>query len=206
LGAFGAGSDTSLVEARAKIGQPYDPADPSHAVELRIWLNKWTCRIRIPPAGEADPFVTSLAEWWTAVRGSLPDESARLAALTDRQLVAIAAAYGSLAPRTAATDRNGRLRSFGPTATAKLLYFLRPLAVPPWDKAISRHVSGPGEAGFLEHLTVCRAWAVDLIEEAHARGVDEDEIGRLVGRPLSSVAKLIDEWLYQTLTAGVEPA
>jgi hypothetical protein len=175
-------------------------------VELRIWLNKWTCRIRIPPTGKADPFVASLAEWWTAMRTSLPDESARLAGLSDHELGAIAAAYGSLAPRTAAVNRKGQLRSFDPTATAKLLYFLRPLAVTPWDKAISRHVPGVGEPAFLEHLRLCRGWANDLIEEAHACGVGEDEIGSLVGRPLSSVAKLIDEWLYQTVTAGVEPA
>ena len=206
LRAFGAGSDVTLVEARAKIGVPYDPADPSHAAELRIWLNKWTCRIRIPPDGEADLFVANLADWWTATGTSLPDDSARLAGLTDHELVAIAAAYGSLAPRTAAVNRNGQFRSFGPTATAKLLYFLRPLAVTPWDKAISRHVPGVGEAAFLEHLRVCRAWAIDLIEEANARGVDEDEIGPLVGRPLSSVAKLIDEWLYQTVTAGADRA
>ena len=42
-----------------------------------------------------------------------------------------------------------------------------------------------------------------LIEEAAASGLGEDQIGPSVGRPLSSVAKLIDEWLYMTITAGV---
>jgi hypothetical protein len=206
LRAFGDSSDITLIDARAKLGQPYDPADPRHAAELRMWLNKWTCRIRIPPTGEPDPFVANLGEWWTAVRAGLPDDSARLAGLTDHELEIIAAAYGALVPRTAAVNRIGQRRSFGPTATAKLLYFLRPLAVTPWDKAISRHVPGLGEPAFLEHLRVCRGWANDLIAEASTRGVEEADIGRLVGRPLSSVAKLIDEWLYQTITAGADPA
>ncbi len=202
LQGFGAGSDLTLVEAWSTIGTPCDPANPEHAAALRSWLNKWTCRIRIPSAGEPDRFIVNLAEWWIEARPHLPDESARLARLTDPDLHALASAFGSLAPRTSAVTRNGVARSFGPTATAKLLYFLRPLAVTPWDKAISRHVPGKGEGAFLEHLRVCRAWANALIEEAAARGLDEDAIGASVGRPRSSVAKLIDEWLYMTVTAG----
>jgi hypothetical protein len=202
LHGFGAASDLTLVEARSTIGPPCDPGNPEHAAQLRGWLNRWTCRIGIPPAGETDHFVANLTGWWIEVSPGLPDESARLARLTDQELQSIASAYGSLAPRIAAVNRKGVARSFGPTATAKLLYFLRPLAVTPWDEAIARHVPGEGQGAFLEHLLVCRAWANALIEEAAAGGLEEDEIGPSVGRPLSSVAKLIDEWLYMTLTAG----
>jgi hypothetical protein len=202
LHAFGSGSDLTLVEARSAMGPQCDPANPEHAAQLRVWLNRWSCRIRIPPLGEAVHFVANLADLWAEVRPSFPDDSVRLARLTDEEVQSIASAYGSLVPRTSAVNRIGVNRSFGPTATAKLLYFLRPLAVTPWDKAISQHVPGSGSAAFLEHLLLCRAWANTLIEEAAASGVGEDEIGPSVGRPMSSVAKLIDEWLYMTITAG----
>jgi hypothetical protein len=201
---YGARFDLTLAQARSSIGPHCDPTNPLHAADLRVWLNKWICRIRVPSAGELDPFVANLADWWIAVRASLPDESARLAALTDCQLYSIAAAYGSLAPLTAAINRNGKSRTFGPTATAKVLYFVRPLAVTAWDKAISAHVPGHGSPAFLEHLRRCRAWANALIAEAIANGLDEDLIGPSVGRPVSSVAKLIDEWLYRTVTEGAE--
>lgn len=204
LPAYGARFDLTLARARTAIGPRCDPANPTHAVELRAWLNKWICRIRVPSSDEADPFVANLAEWWLVVRTSIPDESARLAALTDSELESLAKAYGSLAPRIAAVNRNGKARTFGPTATAKILYFVRPLAVTAWDKAISGHVPGQGSSAFLEHLRVCRTWANALIVEASARGIDEDDIGPCVGRPLSSVAKLIDEWLYRTVTGGAE--
>jgi hypothetical protein len=63
-------------------------------------------------------------------------------------------------------------------------------------------VPGKGSTAFLEHLLVCRAWASALIEGGRRRRVDEDEIGPSVGRPESSLARLIDEWLYMTITAG----
>lgn len=203
LHADGAGSDLTPATAPEAIGPSLDPANPDHAARLRSLLNQWTCRIRIPPPGDADPFIANLADWWIAVGTSLPDTSARLARLTDRELESIASAYGSLVSRTAAVNRKGQARSFGPTATAKLLYFLRPLAITPWDRAISRHVPGEGRSAFLEHLRVCRAWAIALIAEAAASGLEEGEIGASLGRPMSSVARLIDEWLYQTVTAGV---
>jgi hypothetical protein len=203
LHAYGTGADLTAATAPETVGPSCDPAKPDDAVQLRYWLNRWTCRIRVPSAGEADPFIENVADWWNAVGTSLPDASARLARLTDRELESIASAYGSLVSRTAAVNRKGHVRSFGPTATAKLLYFLRPLAVTPWDKAISRHVPGDGPSAFLEHLRICRTWATALIAEAAAAGVDEDDIGASLGRPLSSVARLIDEWLYQTVTAGV---
>jgi hypothetical protein len=202
--AYGARFDRTLDEARAAIGDECDPANADHAAKLRSWLNKWICHIRVPSAHETDPFIENLAAWWIEISPNIPDRSMRLGRLADEELESIAHAYGSLVSRVAAVDRNGKSRTFGPTATAKILYFVRPLAVTAWDRAIARHVPGKGPAAFLEHMRVCRSWANELIEEAANEGLGEDEIGSSVGRPMSSVAKLIDEWLYQTMTRNVE--
>lgn len=137
---------------------------------------------------------------------TLPPESHGLAQLTDTQLLAVGRAYGDLYVRPAAISRTGSTRRVGATAAAKLLYFVRPCAVTAWDKAISsRTGGGHDEAAFLRHLTTCRKWAKDLEAEGRLLGLEPGEIGPYLGRPASSVAKLIDEWLYDTITGGFGP-
>jgi hypothetical protein len=195
--------DRTLEAARQDIGSQPDPANPEHAKRLRVWLNQWLCRIGYPELGDEDVFADSMALWWNGFKDTIPPKNKRLAELTDDQLRAESRAYGDLYVRRAAISKNGRGRRVGPTAAAKLLYFVRPAAVTAWDNAISlRTGAGRDEAAFLRHLTMCRAWAVSLESEARQRGLHPDEIGPFLKRPSSSVAKLIDEWLYATITGG----
>jgi hypothetical protein len=198
--------DRTLAAARYDIGDHPDLADPKHAKRLRTWLNQWLCRIGYPKPGQYDVFTDSLAKWWHDVKDTLPPESHGLAQLTDTQLLAVSHAYGDLYVRPAAISGTGRTRRVGATAAAKLLYFVRPSAVTAWDKAISsRTGGGQDEAAFLRHLTTCREWAKDLEAEGRQLGLEPSEIGPHLGRPASSVAKLIDEWLYGTITGGFGP-
>lgn len=198
--------DRTLAAVRHDIGDHPDLADPEHATRLRTWLNQWLCRIGYPEPGKFDVFADSLAKWWVGVKDTLPPESQRLAQLTDAQLLTVSGAYGDLYVRPAAISRTGRTRRIGATAAAKLLYFVRPCTVTAWDKAISsRTGDGQDEAAFLRHLTTCREWAKDLEAEGRQLGLESSEIGPHLGRPASSVAKLIDEWLYGTITGGFGP-
>jgi hypothetical protein len=52
------------------------------------------------------------------------------------------------------------------TGGAKLLFYVRPFLVPPWDAKISRHVGRDRTgAGFLLHLEKCRGWAREIVAE-----------------------------------------
>jgi hypothetical protein len=197
--------DRTLEAARNDIGYHPDLANPGNARRLRIWLNQWVCRIGYPGTGR-DVFADSLATWWDRTKDTLPSEDKRLAVLAEADLRAVSSAYGDLYIRSAAVSKTGRIRRVGPTATAKLLYFVRPCAVTAWDKAISiRTGGGHDQAAFLRHLTTCRGWAVSLEAEGRELGLKPTEIGPYLGRPASSVAKLIDEWLYATITGGLGP-
>lgn len=122
-----------------------------------------------------------------------------MAKLTNAQLRAISDAYEGMCVLQAAVSKTGVLRGIGPTATAKLLYFIRPDAVTAWDKMISARTGGGHDAAaFLRHLTLCRSWAAGLEAEGQQRGLTPAEIGPSIGRPTSSAAKLIDEWLHAT--------
>jgi len=192
--------DRTLEAARNDIGRQPDLANPEHAERLRVWLNQWLCRIGYPGLGD-DVFADSLATWWRAFKDTLLDLSDGLAQLTDVQLQMVSDAYGDLYVRPAAIGRTGSTRRVGPTAAAKLLYFVRPAAVTAWDNKISlRTGGGRDEAAFLRHLTMCRAWATSLEAEGRQLGLQPDEIGLYLNRPTSSVAKLLDEWLYATIT------
>jgi hypothetical protein len=199
--------DLTLEAARKDIGSRPDLANPAHAARLREWLNQWTCRIGYPKPGEVDVLAGSLAIWWADARDMLPPAGQGLAQLTDAQLRALSRAYAGLYTRPAAVSRAGRIRGVGPTAAAKLMYFVRPLAITAWDKAISaRTGGGQDEEAFLVHLTACRGWAQDLEAEARDLGLKPGEIGPYLDRPASSVAKLIDEWPYATITGGLGPS
>ena len=195
--------DGTLDAARAAIGDRPDLTNPEHAAELLAWLNKWQCRIRKPRPGEVNFFADSLEAWWKTFEGELPSVTVGLAQMSDAELQRLSGAYADLYMRTGAVNSNGRRRGVGPTAAAKLLYFVRPKGVTAWDKAISQRTGGGsnGEA-FLEHLTLCRRWAESIEAEGQQLGLNADEIGPHLGRPKSSVAKLIDEWLYGTITGG----
>ena len=172
--------DLTLEAARHDVGNEPDLADPAHAMRLRRWLNQWICRIGYPRAGEADVFVGSLASWWIDVKDMLPADTRDSLSWQTRSSGPSARLTRSCtgAPRPSAG--RGRSRSVGPTAAAKLLYFVRPLAVTAWDNAISARTGrGDDEAAFLRHLTSCRSWAQDLEAEAGRLGLEPSEMGVL---------------------------
>jgi hypothetical protein len=191
--------DDTLAAARSDIGPNPDPSNEAHAKRLRCWLNAWLCRIRYPRDGESDLFVTGLADWWAAYEKKLPDPTGTLAQLTDDELEDLAEAYEAL--RQVVVSPKRRRRYLGPTAAAKVLYFLRPLAVTAWDATIA-WAFGQNRDGdaFRAHLERCRSWAKQIVAEAAAQDITETGIGKAVLRPDSSVAKLIDEYLYEVVT------
>jgi hypothetical protein len=204
--AASAGADRTVDAAQRYLGDQPDLADAAQAARLRPWLNQWGCRIGYPGLRQPDVFVDSVTGWWPEASGLLPRPGRRLAQLEDAELEAAGRAYAGVYLRPASVSAAGRIRAFGPTAAAKLLYFIRPLAIPPWDRAISRRTgAGRDDAAFVRHLMVCRGWAGQLEAEAGELGLPPAEIGAYLGRPASSVARLLDEWLYLTITAGREP-
>ncbi len=150
---------------------------------------RWGCRIGYPGDGQHDVFVESLTAWGSIWMSLLPD--VELVALDDQGISALAAALEDMAARRA----DGR-RTFGRTASAKLLFALRPATVTAWDDAIARRPGVKGDFG--AHLRDARATARAWVEQAAGGSVPQ-----IVGRPDSSLAKIVDEVLYLTCTRGV---
>lgn len=176
-----------------------DLACPAHREPLQRWLNAWGCRIRYPRPGEPDHFGGAVASWWARVQddiANLLDEP--LASLTSAHVNALGAAYEDLSRVTVAVTGRRVFRTMGPTAASKSLYALMPRTVMPWDAAIAHGLHGGRDgAAFVRHLESGRHWANQILAES---GLEEDELVSELGRPGSSLAKVLDEYCYVHFT------
>jgi hypothetical protein len=192
--------DSSWQQLLAATEPGIDLGRSGHRALLLRWLNSWGCRIRYPRDGEPDTFDAGVAAWWQAHGQRLPGTP--LIGLADAEVTQLAGAYSALCstPVTAGS----RARTLGPTAAAKALHALRPRTVPPWDAAIAGYLYGSRDGdAFARHLRLCRRWAVSVTAAA---GTEHDQVPELLGRGGVSLAKLLDEYCYVTITLAEKAA
>ena len=117
------------------------------------------------------------------------------------RIIKAANAYDDLVDMPAGVSKLGRVRSFAPTATSKLLWVLRPQTLCPWDVAIAKAAGGGTQrAGYLNHLHNARGWSREITAQATERGIGD--VSDHVGRPATSLVRIYDEWCYLTFTRG----
>ncbi|MBP2326384.1 hypothetical protein JOF56_006769 [Kibdelosporangium banguiense] len=181
------GVDKSWLRLLADTAPAVDLSFAEHRTLLLRWLNSWGCRISYPSPD--DPFDSALLLWWQTYGSALPQVS--LAGLSDAEITTIARAYESLAAVTVSSRR-----TLSATAAAKALYALRPDTVMPWDAAIAKALHGSRTgAAFEAHLRLGRSWAQAVLAACPGQSVPDR-----VGRPAVSLAKILDEYLYVTIT------
>ncbi len=201
----------SLPRFRRALGPVIDVEHLPPATDLRRsgdrdvlirWLRSWGCRhLRVEDHVRTSRALQAWARSWL---DGLPQGA--LAELTAAEIDATSRAYEALAARSAAfSSRAGALVTvtFGPTAASKALYALRPAALPPWDApmraALGFGADGPGYARYLD---LCASAVRGLARRA---GIEPEDLPAAVGRPASTAARLIDEYLWRTLTRGQTP-
>jgi hypothetical protein len=193
---FNGGGLRSWHAMQAETGGAIDLGTLEHREVVHRWLNRWGCRLPYDRDGNETTTVTSLEHWWQAHRTHLaPIVGVQLADITDDQIEISAEAFVELS-RSRASVR----RTIGPTAASKVMMGLSPRTFPAWDATIARtRYGGAGLNAYRDHLAITRGWALDLGE-----GVSEivDDAAGI------TVAKLLDEWLYEHHTrsqaGGVE--
>ena len=187
---FNGGGLTSWKAMQAATGGAIDLGMLEHRQIVHRWLNRWGCRLPYGRAGNETMTVTSLGHWWHDHHTQLgPIVGVQLADITDDQIEMSAEAFAELS-RSRASVR----RSIGPTAASKVMMGLSPRTFPGWDATIARaRYGGSGLNAYRGHLTLTRGWAQGLGD-----GVSElvDDAGGI------TVAKLLDEWLYEHHTRG----
>lgn len=203
LAKFGAvaGSDSSSRTLAAATGGHMDLAVEAHRVAAITWLRAWGCRhlrrADTPRTSEA------LRTWWQDWGAQLPGDQQTLTGLAEAQLLLAGRAYGALRA-TPAASRSVKGRdvdvAFGDTATAKLLFALRPQVFPPWDEPIRLAFGRPGGGDAYVRLLRLSAAALDGL--AGRLAVPVGDLPEVLGRPGSSPPKLVDEFLLIRLHQG----
>ena len=157
--------DHTLLGARRSFD--WAPSSRAKALELREFLNSWTCRIALNDES-TELFVQSFTEWFNKVEGLL-NSFPPIGQLTDEQIEQLADIYWDLARRPAAVRRDGVLRTFGPTAAAKAMMFFFGETCPAWDAQIRRRrTNGFGDrASYVRYLKWARSQA-QCLEAQHA--------------------------------------
>ena len=177
---------SSYQELVSKTLPMLDLGNSSHCAELLKWLNKWGCRIA---EGRFVDLSSRLGEWLP--RQELPSLEDEIAGLGDSGLDQLTTAYEGL-----------RDCEFGPTGAAKTLFGLRPRCAIPWDEPIRTEFRLPDDgAGYREMLKFSRQEAQGLLMDANRCGIED--ITKTVGSPpYVTVAKLLDEYHWITITSG----
>jgi hypothetical protein len=165
--------------------------NPAHAWALLSWLNKWRCRI----AGNLFPALSmSLSHWHQQWGPQLPQPHVELVNLEDADLDILVAAYEVLPG----------VRGLGPTAAAKVLFALHPETAIAWDEQIRVEFNvGEKRQGYRDMLVHSKHEAEMLIADAGRCGIgDPQDIPGIVGSPDRTLARLLDEYNWITITSG----
>lgn len=194
--------DASIKKFHKAVGPALDVRKPAHRSELFVWLRSWGCRQFA--IGSEEIAGRSLVAWADRFLPALPAPGAPLRGLSPSAIREVATAYDDLRGRTA--SRQIRHSSscavrYGPAGAAKTLFALRPHSLPPWDDPI-RNQFGDGESAeaYVSFLLDAQRHLEEVLEEARRFGIAADDLPSTLGRPDSSLAKLVDEFAWVTVT------
>lgn len=195
--------DLKLTEFRKLTSPRFDFSDEEHRKALLDWLNSWGCR---QFAKKYHDMASQSLLDWGGVPNSLLPISVQLAELSEAAVDAATKAYASLKAKPA-SRRSGRSRSstvtFGPTGSSKVLFAIRPNALPPWDDPIRAELGYDGSAAsYRRFLGTVQQEVRSLETDAGQLGIAPNNIPAAVGRPGEGLLKLIDEYYWITISQG----
>ena len=195
-----AGPETSLAALWDTTRPELDLSVRAHREALLRFLRAWGCRhLRRDDTGRSS---RALASWWSRFGSTLPPATVPLTELDDAQLASLGRAYAALAHSPAAlrASSSGDVPvTFGDTAAAKALFAIRPQAVPPWDEPM-RRAFGWDRVDADQYAVFLAAVRGSLIGLARRLHVEPSELPAELGRPASSPAKIVDEFLWIRIT------
>ena len=184
-----------------------DLSRPDHRDALLHWLRRWYCRQFARRYSKLSS--QELLTWHGEHITSLVPPDRHLWELPDGELRSVGKAYESLSGRTASYRRRDkhdiRIR-FGPAGTAKILFALRPRAFLPWDIKIRKRLGyGKGGHSYVSYLGELKVFLLrDVAPICRHHNLSLTELPQRLKRPRSSVPKIIDEYLWVTLTADLQ--
>jgi len=174
-----------------------------HQMLLLDWLNDWGCRqfakkYHLLAAQE-------ISEWYKDINPQLFSINTELLSLTDDDFALIEKVYTKLVSRTASKRKSAKGSEFrvevGPTGAAKILFALRPNALIPWDIPIRDKFNLDDSAhSYCAYLRIAKDYLEELKPDCIKFGFTITDLPEIFNRPVSSVAKLMDEYFWVTIS------
>lgn len=167
------------------------------------WLNRYGCR----QFKKSDHLhvARDLGPWWRANERVLPSRDAGLIDLDGPTIAAIQIAHYELSRVHACTRSTGVIATIGPVGASKLLFALRPKSLPPWDRAIREKLQEYEHvASYSDYLWYAKDVLSTIAQECQRRGLDVATLPARLGRPEATLAKLLDEYHWLTITRGYQ--
>lgn len=177
-----------------------------HRRALLNWLNDWGCR---QFAIEYHDMASSeLKDWNKAYSERLSTIHKSLISLTSDDIKTIKAIYSDLVSKKASKRKlKNKMATveFGPTGAAKILFAQMPNTFIPWDQPIRTKFDLDGTAdSYCDFLMKVRDQLEELSKDCERNGFVLHDLPNILNRDGSSVAKLIDEYYWVTITNGSE--
>ena len=199
--------DESYFRFRRVTGGAADLRKSEHRDAMLKWLRDWGCRQF--NTEDHDRASMEILEWYGEFGVSLFASNWELLRLRDSDLVHVGQAYERLSIKTAGHRTHAGSTypvSIGPTGAAKILFAIRPHALPPWDDAIRRALGyDKSRDAYLSFLRQLRTLLEQLAKSCDREGFQLADLPKVLGRPHSTVPKLIDEYYWVTITRGCKP-
>ena len=174
-----------------------------HLKALLKWLNAWGCRQFAVEHHELA--AKEIKDWYGEVIQDLLPVDTTILSLTEGDITMVERAYAGLIVKTAcyrklSGERKSR-ETVGPTGTAKILFALRPNALIPWDGAMREEFGYDGSnRSYGEYLRKVRNDLEEVSRDCKRNSFELRDLPNKLGRPDSSITKLIDEYHWVTIT------
>lgn len=182
------------------IPNPIDMANIEDRRRLIDWLRRWG--VRGLAHNNDNHLLPALLGWYNQNNQNLPGVEIFIQDLQGNNLEQIGAAFDALCG----------INRIGLTGAAKILFALRPNSLPAWDQAIYRRltennsIEGRNHNLYLSFIEYVNALKAQLDQECRQAGFQLTELPARI-YPIKenySILKLIDEYLWTTITKGIE--
>ncbi len=195
--------DNSYESFRNGVSNPLDLSSETERQRTLSWLNQWGCR---QFAVDYHPLASEqISLWYATFKEALVPPTTALLDLSQSDISNVAVAFEDLSVRQA-SERKGESGArikvrIGPTGAAKILFALRPNALLPWDIPIRDSLEQEGSHfSYGEYLQKAKSELQELIQDCKSHHVAYEKLPELVGRPKETLAKLVDEFFWVTIS------
>lgn len=189
--------DKTYQSFRETVGAKLRLSHKENVYALLDWLNDWGCRQFMRAPKQRIRAVKSIQLWYENYYKKLPPHRTTIEKMTDKQITNAVEAYADLSERIASKRKNGIKVRIGDTGASKILFALRPAALPPWDKPIREKISNnSSKASYGEFIYDIRNAVDALSKECKFHKFKLEMLPQKLKRKNTTVLKLIDEYYY----------